>query len=271
MYKMTSLSSYFEREARGVAQKGIYLKQLSQLPIPVPPLAEQQRIVAELDLLTEVIDKRRMQLKDLDTLAQSIFYDMFSKNEESVPLSYYVGALSAGKSLAGDEICANKVLKTGAVTYDKFIASEVKNLPIDYKPDEQHKVCKGDVLISRMNTAELVGACAYVWDCPEHYYLPDRLWRAELKDNANGIFIWKTLISSKLKEQIRKIASGTSGTMKNISKPNLLKVSVPKVELNVQQEFADKIQSIEKQKAAINQSIAETQKLLDYTMDKYFG
>ena len=41
--------------------------------------------------------------------------------------------------------------------------------------------------------------------------------------------------------------------------------------LRLQQSFADKITSIEKQKAALTQSIAETQKLLDYTMDKYFG
>ena len=48
-----------------------------------------------------------------------------------------------------------------------------------------------------------------------------------------------------------------------------LKVSVPP--LSLQQSFATKIESIEKQKAAINQSIAETQRLFDYTMDKYFG
>lgn len=48
-----------------------------RLNIPVPPLSEQERIVAELDLLSDVIAKKREQLKQLDTLAQSIFYDMF--------------------------------------------------------------------------------------------------------------------------------------------------------------------------------------------------
>ena len=41
--------------------------------------------------------------------------------------------------------------------------------------------------------------------------------------------------------------------------------------LSLQQSFAAKIESIEKQKAAIGKSIEETQKLFDYTMDKYFG
>ena len=41
--------------------------------------------------------------------------------------------------------------------------------------------------------------------------------------------------------------------------------------LSLQQSFAAKIESIEKQKSAIGKSIEETQKLFDYTMDKYFG
>lgn len=41
--------------------------------------------------------------------------------------------------------------------------------------------------------------------------------------------------------------------------------------LSLQQSFAEKIEAIERQKANIKASIAETQKLFDYTMDKYFG
>ena len=46
-------------------------------------------------------------------------------------------------------------------------------------------------------------------------------------------------------------------------------VILPSIAL--QQSFAMKIEAIEKQKENINQSIAQTQKLFDYTMDKYFG
>ncbi|MGN0007627.1 MAG: restriction endonuclease subunit S [Alistipes sp.] len=53
------------------------IAELKQLPIPVPPLAEQKRIVAELDCLNGIIEKKKEQLKELDLLAQSIFYTMF--------------------------------------------------------------------------------------------------------------------------------------------------------------------------------------------------
>lgn len=120
------------------------------------------------------------------------FLKIFQK-KSLTPLSYYISSyissLVAGKSLAGEKECQNKVLKTGAVTYDYFDSSQIKNLPTDYQPEREHKVKKGDVIISRMNTLELVGAAAYVWDVPENVYLPDRLWRAEIKRTANPIFI----------------------------------------------------------------------------------
>ena len=50
---------------------------ISKQKIAIPPLAEQERIVAELDLLSSIIEKKKAQLKELDQLAQSIFYDMF--------------------------------------------------------------------------------------------------------------------------------------------------------------------------------------------------
>ena len=241
------------------------------LLIPIAPLSDQQRIVAELDCLNEMIAVKQEQLKEFDKRAQSIFYDMFESIDKSVPASHYIESLGGGKSLAGEIECTNKVLKTGAVTYDYFKEDEVKNLPVDYQPLEEHLLKDGDLLVSRMNTLEYVGAIAYVWKAPQNTYLPDRLWRAKLKSGANPIYLWYSLKQDKAKEQIRSKASGTSGSMKNISMPKFLSTTIKDVPLALQQQFAEKIQAIEAQKELVKQSIAETQSLLDYTMDKYFG
>ena len=58
---------------------------------------------------------------------------------------------------------------------------------------------------------------------------------------------------------------------KNINLQILNSLELPLPPLALQQEFASKIQAIESQKAAIAKSMEETQKLFDYTMDKYFG
>ena len=70
-------------EARGVAQKGIYLKQLRELTIPVPPLAEQERIVGILDEAFEGIAAATAQaeknLHNARELFQSVLQSTFSQ------------------------------------------------------------------------------------------------------------------------------------------------------------------------------------------------
>lgn len=244
--------------------------QFSDIEISLPPLAEQRKIAAVLDKVNNLIAKRRQQLDKLDELVKSRFVELFGSITEIVPLSHYIASLCAGKSLAAEEECPNKVLKTGAVTYDYFDPIQVKNLPMDYKPREEHRVKTGDVIISRMNTAELVGATAYVWDVPERVYLPDRLWKAEIKDTANPIFVWQVLIQNSTKESIRRIASGTSGSMKNISKSGLLGIRVVKVPIELQEQFSAFVEQTEKIELAIQKSLKKLEILKKALMQEYF-
>ena len=244
---------------------------IAEIEIPLPPLDEQRRIAAVLDKVSDLIAKRREQLDKLDELVKARFVEMFGDIDEVVPLSYYIDGLVAGKSLAGEVECLNKVLKTGAATYDYFDPTQVKNLPLDYEPQEEHLLKTGDVIISRMNTSELVGATAYVWEAPEHTYLPDRLWRAELKSTACPIFVWQILIQSTTKESVRRIASGTSGSMKNISKAGLLDIKIKKVSINAQLQFSAFVEQIHKSKLTIQQSLDKLEVLKKALMQQYFG
>lgn len=271
LFFLKQIGAIDTKYAKGVTIKHLVKSSLLSIPIPIPPMEEQERIVAELDLLQSVIDKKKAQLDEYDKLAQSIFYEMFGECKNNVEVSKYIKSLGGGKSLAGQEECINKVLKTGAVTYDFFNEKEVKNLPVDYIPNPEHLLHDGDILISRMNTLEYVGACAYVWKAPDNTYLPDRLWRAVLGDNANPIFIWFSLIQDNVKEQIRGLASGTSGSMKNISMPRFLSVKIKEVPLSLQQSFAEKIEAIEHQKELVKQSLNEVKTLFDSRMDYYFN
>ena len=245
--------------------------QFSDIKIYIPSLQEQEDVVRKLTRISALISLRKQQIAKLDELVKARFVEMFGDITETVPLSYYIAALIAGKSLAGEEVCPNKVLKTGAATYDYFDPTQIKNLPVDYEPQEEHRVNTGDVIISRMNTAELVGAAAYVWEAPKCTYLPDRLWRAEMKDTACPIFVWQILIQSSTKDSIRCIASGTSGSMKNISKPGLLGIHVKKVPLNLQHQFAAFVAQTNQQKLTIQHSLAQLELLKKALMQKYFG
>ncbi len=244
---------------------------LESYTIYLPNFAQQEEIVNSLDSLQHIINKRRRELELFDDLVKARFVEMFDDIKDICDVGYYIKSLTAGKSLAGEAECENKVLKTGAASFDYFDASQVKNLPLDYEPQAEHLVKAGDIIISRMNTAELTGAAAYVWDIQENVYLPDRLWKANLNDECNPIFVWQMLIQPATKEQIRRECSGTSGSMKNISKPGMLALKVKKVPFELQNQFAEFVKQVDKSKVAVQKSLDETKKLFDSLMQEYFG
>ena len=85
--KYTMSNTYLKevgKFATGTTRKRISRKNLQEkIVVPVPPLAEQQVIVEELDLLNAIIDKKKEELEELDKLAQSVFYDMFGDPVEN--------------------------------------------------------------------------------------------------------------------------------------------------------------------------------------------
>ena len=102
-----------------------------------------------------------------------------------------------------------------------------------------------------MNTPELVGTCSYVWDVPDDYYYPDRLWKTILFEGNNPVFIWQCLQQPDVRKQIQNVATGTSGTMFNISKAKLLDVLVPDAEIDSQNAFASFIEKTESIRALL--------------------
>ena len=260
-----------ENKTAFVTVKHLSAKELNKLTLNIPSQEIQHKIATELGLIEKIISEKNKEILKLDELVKSRFVEMFGETNDVCEVGDYISALIAGKSLAGEEECKNKVLKTGAASFDYFDSTQIKNLPLDYEPNYDHLVNKGDIIISRMNTAELTGAAAYIWDVPDNVYLPDRLWKAVLNDNCNAIFLWQMLIQPSTKEQIRRKCSGTSGSMKNISKQGLLSIKVKKVSMDLQNEFADFVKQVDKLKFEVQKSLDETQLLFDSLMQQYFG
>ena len=237
-----------EKLAESTTVPSVRKTKLEEVFIEVPAMKLQLDISKILGILQDIILYRQNQLVHMDNLVKARFVELFEKVKETCNVDYYIKELIAGKSLASDVECKNKVLKTGAASFDYFDGSQVKNLPINYNPKEEHLVHKGDIIISRMNTAELTGAAAYVWKVSNNVYIPDRLWKAVIRDGVNPIFLWNMLIQPFTKEQIQKVCSGTSGSMKNISKSDMLGIRVKKVDAYLQNDFATFVEQVNKSK-----------------------
>ena len=266
-----AFKTYVAENNRGGTQKFLSLKDIRNMDIPALPYEKQLEICVVMDKVSELIALRKEQLAKLDQLVKSRFIELFGGLERTTTIARYISELRGGKSLAGTEPCKNKVLKTGAATFGWFDPEQYKYLPTDYEPLPEHKVETGDVIISRMNTPELVGACSYVFDAPEDMYYPDRLWKAVLKENTNPIFLWQLLWDRDIRKAIKESSGGTSGTMHNISKANLLAIKCMDAPIELQNEYAEFVKQTDKSKSAIQASLDKLELLKKSLMQQYFG
>ena len=171
------------------------------------------------------------------------------------PLSSFVESLDAGVSVNSGDRPAKKgeasVLKTSAVTCGTFDHQENKVVLDEVEIQRlKESVCKNTVIISRMNTPDLVGANAYVEESMEDIFLPDRLWAARSKPGTSMRFISYILGSDKGRAALSKMASGSSGSMKNITKPDVLSLQVTAPAFVEQQKIADCLSSLDELIAA---------------------
>ena len=270
-------TDYLNSLGVGATFKEISKRTVEQIVIPIPPLEEQSRIVAELDLLTGIIDKQNAQLKELDNLAQAIFYDMFGDPIEN-PKGWEVKNLgdlcvkltdgthnSPINTLSGDYpyITAKNIRKNGIDLSDLTYVTKEIHQEIYSRCNPEY----GDVLYIKDGITTGI-AQVNVLDFEFSLLSSVALLKLD-KAVANPYFITGFLNSDSVYKAARSNMGGAAITRLTLTKLKSFRVAVPPLAL--QQSFAEKIQSIEKQKETIRASIADTQKLLDYTMDKYFG
>lgn len=130
------------------------------------------------------------------------------------------------------------ILKTSSVSSGKFYPDENKTIqPNEIQRAKLHPR-KDSIIISRMNTPLLVGEVGYVEEDYNYLYVPDRLWQTVLKKNNCSKWLSYILTTSRIRFQIKGMATGTSNSMKNISKESFLSIDVPYPPLPEQQKIA---------------------------------
>lgn len=133
------------------------------------------------------------------------------------------------------------VLKVGAVSFGYFNQQENKELPAKLMPRPRYEVKAGDVIISRANVTRYVGACGYVEATRPKLMLCDKLFRVVFKPDGrlDGQFLTAVMKLPTVREQIETRLTGTSPTMKNISKPALLELQFPVPDPDTQRRLVD--------------------------------
>ena len=253
-----------------------HYKLLKECSVPVPPLAIQEQIVAELDKVSEIIEKKKQQVKELDNLAQSIFYDMFGdpveneKGWEVKKLGEECSELRYGTSRPAVENGKYGYLRMGNLTISGHLdLSDLKYIDIPENEIEKCLVRKGDVMFNRTNSLELIGKTC-LFDLDEPMVIAGYIIRVRLKTTLHPRYVVSLFNIQTMKNVLRKMAKGAVNQA-NINSKELSSINIPIPPLSLQQSFAQKIEAIEKQKELITASIKEMQTLFDSRMEYYFG
>ena len=268
---------------RDHAYPAISLGDIENYEIPFPDkLDDQIRIAQLLGRVEGLITQRKQYRQQLDDLLKSVFLEMFGdpvgneKGWKKKAFSKLLVDIESGKSphcearpAADDEW---GVLKLGAVTRCYYNESENKALLDETLSSDRHEVKKGDLLFSRKNTHELVAACAYVFSTRPKLLMPDLIFRFVFRNDAeiNPIYIWKLLTAESQRKKIQSLASGTAGSMPNISKTNLKEVQLPIPPLPLQDKFADIVTKVEGLKSHYQQSLNDLEALYGVLSQRAF-
>ena len=283
MYQLQSMRTKLEKEAKGVAQKGIYLKQVEDLPIRVLSMDEQTGIVSSLDKVSNLLSLRKQQLAKLDELVKSQFVEMFgdpfdNPKWDTQRLRNLSISISDGSNIdkayykeKGDVL----FLRIQNVWFNEFrlddsayISEDVNNEHLDTS------LHHGDLLITKIGRyytkdSSLGRVSVYLGEDNKANY-SNNIMRVRLTDKVCSEFVNVLMNLDDYNRYIREVSVG--GTDKRaLSKAVIgdLPIIIPPKELQI--DFLEFVKQTDKSKLAIQQSIEKLETLKKSLMQQYFG
>jgi len=267
---------------------------IARMPVPLPPTkAEQEAIAGALSDVDALVESLEHLIRKKRCLKQGAVQELLTgrmrlpgfgsgkpqvKNSDAgeIPQDWDVHALGdeiecleSGVSVNsvedeegshGNDVC---ILKTSAVVDGAFIPNECKKVaPKDVRRVKINPRANC-IVISRMNTPELVGECGYVDKDYPRLFLPDRLWITRFRRRSELCPKWLSYVlsSAAYKHKLKEAATGTSGSMKNISQGALLALRVPWPDPREQFAIANTLSDMDDEIAATKVKLAKARQL----------
>jgi type I restriction enzyme S subunit len=236
----------------GATRQALTKLLIENFRIPLPRLSEQKRISRILNEQLEEIQQARAAAEAQFTAAQKlqaaylrcIFEGESTKGWRSATVGDILLDIQTGKSLQCEERPAGPeewgILKVSAVSWNEFRQEENKVLPNSIVPLPQHEVSSGDIIISRANTTELVGAAVLVEHTRPRLLLSDKTLRlVPDTDVVIPKFLLASLKTRVARAFIEENATGTSDSMKNISQQTIRSIPIRIPYIGIQRQLID--------------------------------
>ncbi|MEM7104865.1 MAG: restriction endonuclease subunit S [Bacteroidota bacterium] len=272
-----------QKDFRGAAIGGITRKFVDKVEIPLPDLQTQNKIVAVLDKASQLLQKREESIQLLDELLRAQFLEMFGdpvlnhKGWEQETFKNTIKKIDSGWSpVCKDHPRTSKdkwaVLKQGAVSRRKFNPNENKELPDGLAIKKEVTANKGDVLFSRKNSTQFVGATVYLYEHYEKLLLPDTIFKLIYKEDVlKPLYLLYLFNDQNFKLVIQGLRSGAAGSMPNISKSKLNSLKIILPSLSLQESFQNIAIEVYNKKKKLKASKEQLQNLFNSILQRAFN
>ncbi len=148
-----------------------------------------------------------------------------------VTLGELIETIEAGSSFRCRETPPEEgevgVAKVSAVSWGRYDEEESKTCLDPSRINEDLLIRKGDLLISRANTVELVGACVVAEQVSKQVMLSDKTLRIQFKNPSLKPWVLHFLRSRAGRQQIEALCTGNQESMRNISQRSLRMIELP--------------------------------------------
>ena len=250
-YKLAEM----EMKTHGATMKHIVKKDFDTTQIPYPSLKKQLEIATNLNKISKIVEKRKMELKLLDDFMKARFVEMFGdpiknpKGWEIVTIRDVITEARYGTSKPSVEGGRYPYLRMNNLTADGHLdLNDLKYIDIPDNEIEKCIVRKGDVLFNRTNSIELVGKTA-VFDLSEDMVIAGYIIRVRLNEKILPEVLAQYMNLEALKKILRGMAKGAVNQANiNAQEFQSIKIYLPDMEL--QNQFVEIKDQIDKSKVA---------------------
>ena len=247
----------------------ITTKMLNNASVVIPSISQQQQIVKELGLLSSIIEKKKAQLNELDNLAQSLFHEMFGDpiiNEKG----WRTKMLGEISNYSKTRITANELTVKNYVGVENLLQKCEGKVDAVKVPDGMGltEYLKDDVLIGNIRPyLRKIWLATYRGGCNGDVLVIRRL--PLYLNTVNPIYLFKCLSDDAFFDFDMQYSKGEK--MPRGDKKEIMKYPICIPPIDMQNQFAEKVQAIEHQKELIRKSLKEVETLFNSRMDYYFN
>ncbi|MET7809616.1 restriction endonuclease subunit S [Streptomyces sp. NPDC005395] len=241
LHALRGMAPDLKRVATGSTHKTIYMPDIEQLRVPLPPLGEQRRIAdfldgetARIDRLASLYSQLISRLAEREHAVRDSIVEHLHSVYGTIPLRRLITRIEQGSSPQCEAVPRQEaadwgVLRLSAVKQGRFEASENKRLPDHELPNKSYTVRRGDFLVTRANTPNLVGDVAVVNEDPHHLLIPDLIYRVHPEEGVDVDFLAQVALGRRVRSFITSVARGASQSMVKLRGEDIRDWPIPHV------------------------------------------